>query len=392
MEMYLQFGYGMMEHCRHLIERWGGGTAVLSPRDLNDEQLKRLAASLTKLDGGEVLLDPQFYLPHADHERLCSHGYWPGDYESGAFWQGPALANLLSSLRDLNAALGTSSFILPGILAPQIDADWLEVQRSILEEATALDSGQRLLSTIALGADAVRDQEQIASFLEVAPTWNVSGYYLVCEHPNGDYLVNDPNWLANVLDVIAGLRLAGAEVIVGYCSHQMLLAATVGATALCSGTWMNVRSFPPDKFRSTYDEEIRQRATWYYCPQALSEYKIPFLDIAHRQKLLARMEPADELDGGYAAQLFAGAQPSSVGFTEQSAFRHYLHSLRAQVQGTTKDSFDETLSTHEELLEEAEKLLGVLVAGAFEGSSAIFCNTLMLTGRRWRCYQQHAVR
>jgi serine/threonine protein kinase len=43
MELYLQFGYGMMEHCRFLVSEWQGGTVVLSPRDLTDEQLGRLA-------------------------------------------------------------------------------------------------------------------------------------------------------------------------------------------------------------------------------------------------------------------------------------------------------------------------------------------------------------
>ena len=145
-------------------------------------------------------------------------------------------------------------------------------------------------------ADTTRNQDHIASLLESAPGWTSDGFYIVCEHPNGDYLVQDPNGLANVLDLVAGLRLSGAKVIPGYCNHQMLAANLVQANAICSGTWMNVRAFPPDKFRSSYDEEIRQRATWYYCPQALSEYKIPFLDIAQRQKLLARMAPPPEFD------------------------------------------------------------------------------------------------
>ena len=67
MELFLQFGYGMMEHCRQLISAWGGGTAVLSSRDLNGDQLPRLASDITGISNGQVLLDPQFYVPHADH-------------------------------------------------------------------------------------------------------------------------------------------------------------------------------------------------------------------------------------------------------------------------------------------------------------------------------------
>src|SRR5208283_3002551 len=83
MELQLQFGYGMMEHCRSLLSRWQGGTVILSPRDLTDEQLVRFSSSLTSISNSRLLLDPQFYLPHANHDRLCSHDYWPGNYQTG---------------------------------------------------------------------------------------------------------------------------------------------------------------------------------------------------------------------------------------------------------------------------------------------------------------------
>jgi hypothetical protein len=235
------------------------------------------------------LLDPQFYLPHADHERLCSHEYWPQEYETGAFFQGPALTKLLRKLRELNVRLGCRAFILPGLLAASVDDDWLAIQRAIIEEGQAKEKQFSLIATIALSAEAVKDEEQIALLLEAAEQWSVQGYYIVCEHPNGQYLVTEPNWVANVIDLAAGLRLRGAEVVLGYCNHQMLIAALAKVNAIASGTWMNVRSFPPDKFKAPYEEEIKQRATWYYCAQALSEYKIPFLDIAKRQKVLSLM-------------------------------------------------------------------------------------------------------
>ncbi len=106
MELYLQFGYGMMDHCRVLLSSWGGGTAILSPRDLTDEQLQRLGTDLAAVPGANTLLHPQFYLPHSDHQKLCDHDYWPKDYETTAFWQGPPLSALLRDLSILNRAMG----------------------------------------------------------------------------------------------------------------------------------------------------------------------------------------------------------------------------------------------------------------------------------------------
>jgi len=367
MQLYLQFGYGMMEHCRTLVRSWGSGNVILSPRDLTDDQLVRFGSEIRELPGGNVILDPQFFLPHSDHEKLRNHDYWPTDYATTLFWQGQALSLLLDNLRNLNDRVGCSRLVLPGLFASAIDDDWAETQRAILEEARVRNDNASLISTIAISAEVARDANQIADLIERAEIWEVPSYYVVCEHPNGQYLVDDPNWIANVLDLCAGLRLAGSEVILGYCTHQMLVAAAAGVNAIASGTWMNVRSFPPEKFRATYEEEIRQRATWYYCPQALSEYKIPFLDIAHRLGLLGLMAPPPELNGGYADSLFAGAQPSTVGFGEQAAFRHYLHALHEQVRLMNGESFDSTLADCEASLTTAETLLTRLRAASING-------------------------
>src|SRR5262249_31079568 len=155
-------------------------------------------------------------------------------------------------------------------------------------------------------------------------------------------------WLANVLDMTAGFRLRRWDVAIGYCNQQMLTAGCASATAIASGTWMNVRSFPPDKFRKEYEDEIKKRTTWYYCAQALSEFKIPFLDIAMQQGVLMCMNTPSEMGSTYADILFQGPQPSTVQFTEQAAFRHYLHCLRHQAMEARRPTFDQTVAAHEQ--------------------------------------------
>lgn len=372
MDMYLQFGYGMMEHCSHLVRSWGGGTVVLSPRDLTPEQIPRFSAQIQEIPDGEVVFDPQFYLPHADHARLCSHGYWPQSYSTSTFWTGPALATLLSRLRDLNESIGSRFFILPGLLATAVDDDWLATQRAVMEEALALGCELPLFLTIALSGDVTRNQGDVETLLEECATWSPTGYYLVFEHPNESYLVDDTNWLANVLDIVSGLRLSGSAVVIGYCNHQQLVSVAARPTAICSGIWMNVRAFPPDKFMESYEEEIKQRTTWYYCPQAYSEYKIPFLDNAYRLGVLDGMSPPPGADGGYVQNLFSGVQPSTMRFSETSAFRHYLHSLRHQALSLEKPSFDGTVQAIEDSLDTAEQLLSTLHASGVRGQHRDF--------------------
>lgn len=368
MELYLQFGYGMMDHCRVLIEQWGGGTVILSPRDLNDNQLNKLSKSVRKLNG-QVLLDPQFYLPHSDHTRLQGHAYFPNNYQTNFFWtSGQQLSDLLNALVELNNDLQTKDFILPGLFADAVDDDWLIRQKAIFEEAERIGiENDHLYATVALSGDAARTNTQIHRILDAARDWRVTGIYLVCEHPNGEYLVSDPSWLSNVLDLVAGFRLQGKKVILGYCNQQMLIASCSAVNAIASGTWMNVRSFPPAKFVLTYEDEIKQRTKWYYCPQALSEYKIPFLDIAQRLGILNSMAPDASLGSRYADVLFTSVQPTAVGYSEQMSFRHYLQCLKEQVRNSKKPTFDETVDYHLSLLDNARNLLDTLHQSGIKG-------------------------
>jgi len=142
MELYLQFGYGMMEHCRVLLDSWGGGSVILSPRDLTDDQLVRFGSAIREIPGGDIMLDPQFYLPHSDHEKLCNHAYWPTDYATTLFWQDRHCRASSTACETSMAVLVARASYFPVCSRTTIDDDWGETQRAVLErhapEATCI--------------------------------------------------------------------------------------------------------------------------------------------------------------------------------------------------------------------------------------------------------------
>jgi hypothetical protein len=357
MELYLQLGALMMGHCKSLIEHWGGGTVILSPRDLEPNQLSNFAKEIKNLKG-EVLLDPQVYLPRATHERLQSHNYWEKEYDTINFWSGAGVNEQLTKLLELNLGLGCAAWILPGHSTSVISDTWLEYQRRTIEAAQNLQNNSiELIATVALNVDATRNPDQIHDLIESAKNWSASAVYLICEPPKYQYLVDNPVWLTNIVDLIAGLRLSGKKVIVGYSSHQMLIAGCASANAIASGTFLNVRSFTIDKFHAQESDEKSRRTPWYYCPQALSEFKIPSLDLAVMRGMLTEFKPLPNLGSSEADILFSGSQPSSTGFGERESFRHYLKALRSQVFESRKNSFDESVNHHKHLLDSAENIL-----------------------------------
>jgi hypothetical protein len=356
MELYLQFGHGMLQHSHKLIKLWGGGTVILSPRDLGQGQIVRAAKGLRGV-GAAVAIDPQFYLPRADHPRLVKHDYWPDGFETDSFLNGPGLSDMLARLATLHEQAACSLQIIPGLYGQRVDDDWLSVQERVMQEALTRFAAGGRLQTLCLSAEALRSEEQIQLLLDRAAAWPVDGFYVVPEHPGGQYLVDDPVWLADLLDLCAGLKLLRRRVVVGYCNHQCLCLAAANVDAIAAGSWLNVRSFPLGKFRIASSDEEKRRATWYYAPQVLSEFKVPFLDMAFRAGKLDMLRPYPEFQSPFGDVLFAGAQPSSVLFRETEAHRHYLHCLRQQVVHARRGTYRETLDAQLLALTSAETLL-----------------------------------
>lgn len=356
MKLYLQFGYGMMAHCKELLSRRVGAGVILSPRDSTLGQLKAVAEN-TRESQGAVLLDPQCYLRDADHHQLTEHAYWKEFKRTttNSILTGDGATKIVEALHQVNASLGTDMFILPGLMADAVTPDWLTLNRSLATEAVRRISDRPIISTIALSNDAVADEIQIENIVEDAARWNVAGFYLVAQAPK--YLVEDVNWVANLLILAAGLKLLGKTVIVGYGNHQLLCLAAANVDVMASGTGLNVRAFDPSKFYIPEEDDVSRRTRWYYCPQAFSEYKVVFLDAAKRTNILNELKPDPSLGSTYADPLFAGAMPSSVNWRDQEAFRHYLTCLNGQAVQTRKASFDETVDNYRAQLETAEACL-----------------------------------
>lgn len=340
MDLYLQFGYGMMSLCKDLIKKWNGGTVVLSPRDLSKSQMDKFSRELSSING-RVVIDPQFYLPHANHGRLTSHEFWPNDYNTSLFSKSDITKMLLILKDSYNDKFDSSFFILPSFFGSIINNDWYNHNNLVVEASKGLGIKQERYLTISLSSAVLCSEDQIHLLLEYLEDIDVDGFYVVPEPPTKSYLVDNPIWLLNLLDLCAGMKLLKKKVVVGYSSHQMLCLALTKVDAISSGTWLNVRSFNTDKFNEA-EESVSKRSTWYYCPQSLSEYQIPFLDLAQRLGKLDALRTDTSFDSTYSDILFSGAQPSSVNFNESYAFKHYLHCLKVQTSLSAKPTYIDT--------------------------------------------------
>lgn len=358
MDLYLQFGYGMRGACEELLSRWKKGAVILSPRDLKPQQLDTASAKI-RAAGGEVLFDPQCFSRAADHGTLTSHKFWKTFKANStqAVISGPGADALLQDLSVQAKALGITRHILPGLLAAEINDTWFEFHEGIHRAAPKYFGHDELITTVALSSEVTRSEQQIEDLLERVEEWTtVRSIYLVAESPSS-YLVDDPIWLSNLMSLVAGLKLLNKKVIVGYANHQLLALACSRADAIASGSWVNVRSFPIEKFSEKDEDQVSRRAIWYYCPQALSEYKLTFLDVGQRAGILNNLRAGAGIDGHYADALFGGPMPTTINWKEPQPFLHYLNALRTQASLSSGGNFEDTVTRYETLLGGAEKNL-----------------------------------
>lgn len=356
MELYLQMGYGMMDHARTLINTWGGGTCILSPRDMKFEQMEKFSREIHEING-KIALDPQFYQPYSDHENLTNHKFWPDDFETVNFFSGSGIKNMLSELWDnYNQQIMADIFIIPGRFSTIIDDDWKNYNDILVQESLKKNISIPCYMTLSLSSEVIYSEEMIHDILDYIEDWEVDGYYIVAQHPKDNYLVSDASWLAGLIDLCSGIKLLNKKIIVGYSNQQQLYLALAKVDAIATGTWLNVRAFSLDKFDKAEEEQQSRRTTWYYCPQSMSEYQIQFLDIAKRAGILESLKAEKLFKSDYADILFSGAQPTSIDFSERDAFRHFIQCLSVQSQLTQKNTFDETYLYLIQIFETAGKL------------------------------------
>ena len=369
MKFYIQMGYGMQAICKDLSASWGGATVILSPLNITQDKLSPFAASLRQT-GGKVLFDPQMYSPQKYHKNLQQYTYWPKksitNIEIGNYDE------LLTILSDINDQVQSEAFIIPSHTVQVIDGHWNNIQKSTSSQTRRMIRNKPLFHTISLASNVLSDETQVEGITQYAEQWDVDGVYIVCEHPERYYLVDKPLWVANMLSLVAGIKRLGKRVIVGYASHQLLCLALAKCDAIAAGNFLNVRWFQPEHFETTYDDEPSRRSRWYYCPQAFSEYKVTYLDVAERVGLLPVMAPPSIMSNEYSKVLFQGAMPSSTNYKEGDSHRHYLHCLKIQCELLKESTYKETRDAHLALLETASHLTSGLRKEKIKGQDRDF--------------------
>ena len=158
MDLYLQFGHGMMGYCRELIGNWQEGTVILSPRDLTEEQARKFSKEIISING-QTLFDPQYYNPRADHHRLTGWPHWFNNFDTMQLSDKAYIEDRLVTIKNINNHCLTSSYIVPSILCEAVDRHWVGIQNLFIDASSKIFTDKERYATLALSFDVIVNEK-----------------------------------------------------------------------------------------------------------------------------------------------------------------------------------------------------------------------------------------
>ena len=370
MKPYILMGHGMIKMTEELLKDWNGGNVILNPRVLTKEQLINSSENFKKY-GANILFDPHCYVPRSDKPILNSQEYWFKDnYTTNAYTDSEKIKNNIKILKKYNDEMHTDAYIFPSTICSKADDIWFEIQNNWINACNEIMCDKKRYATLCISSKILQDEIQLEKIISEVEKWDVDGFYIIPEHPKGEYLVEEPLWLINLLNLCAILKLREKEIIVSYATHQLYILSVANIDGLATGNYMNVREF--DSSNMFNSDEAKRKSVWYYCPNSLSEYKKPFLDIAFHNKQLSLLKPNNLEEQKYSSILFEGAQPSNTEFNDKLSFKHYISCFKYQVENLKRHNYEETYAMQEMILNKAEQYANKLRENGIRGQRRDF--------------------
>lgn len=331
MKFYIQQGYGMMRLNKEFADKYEDLGVITAPRAMQrNADVSRLSrhAKALKKKGVTILFDPEFYDPRTNMEKILKYPYFEfvENFRTNEFNEYLA-EDFIKKVIDYQIyEMNVDKIIIPNTYINSIDQNWYDMQEEFLKSLENYETELDIYMSLPLGPDVIKNKDMFDKLIGQCISYPVKGFYVVLKAPQGDFLIDDEEYLYSVLDALISLEISEKEILLGYANQQSLIYAAAGVESIATGNFRNVRSFDPDNYTEDDDDNILQRATWYYDGNSLSEFRPQHLDLAYRRRLKDYFGPSNE----YSKELLNSEKPSAIPWGEGKAFRHYLVTIREQ--------------------------------------------------------------
>lgn len=330
---FIQMGYNGGKLGPDMMEREFADGAILSPADFDKDRNMELAREFHDANG-DVLFDPQFYIPRADRENLESYDYF-GEHGGDDFDTadvGGDLTDLSERLIELQDWLEVDAYLSPArtldtFSTTKID-EWLDYTEAFIRAVDDIGRGIPVLASLPLEGKPLNDKDQRDTLLNRITGVDPEGFYVSVEFDQSNrYPLSGASNVYSYLDLLNTLRKNRFEVLVGHTHHVAHLFMGIGINAFASGHYNNLRAFDQRRWDPDNNQGGGRLITKYYTDKLLNELRLdPDLDLMY-QKSGFDMDEI-RMSSPYDTPLFNSSDPpSTVGWNfRRGAWDHYLWS------------------------------------------------------------------
>jgi hypothetical protein len=315
-----------------LSEGYADG-AILSPADY--ELSDNISISNTiHGEEGDVLFDPQFYIPRTERPGLSTYSYFDefggGDFEtSGVLSEVDELVRGILSTQDqleVDAYISPARF-LDVFSEPKIEI-WVELTEAFLEIVDDEGRDIPVFASLPVYQTSLIDVEQRTNLLNRITQFDTDGFYVSAKFDNEvRYPLTGSSNVYAFLDLLNTLKRARYEIIVGHTHQIAHLLFGIGVDAFASGHYQNLRAFDTRRWDPEDEQGGGRLVSKYYSDKILNELRVdPELDLMYQKsnfdiETIRTPSPYDE-------DLFdSSIPPSASGWKFRDAtWDHYIWS------------------------------------------------------------------
>jgi hypothetical protein len=230
----------------------GYAGAIFSPINCTQSEAAEQVQEVRTSKGNfEIIFDPQLYVPATDRGKLKKWAYFPKDFDTAdptSFaWWSELNKRLALACQKVKVDSVCSPVIIPRVFDDRYYLNAIAVGDELFQMVKS--DGRAVLQTVLASLTELNRKDRCLELASIVSATDAGRVYLVFigkTSPRRELTVGDE--LVGAMRLINALERNNVPVTVGFCSSDVLLWKTAGATACASGKFFNLRRFTRQRF------------------------------------------------------------------------------------------------------------------------------------------------
>lgn len=288
MGTYHQMGH----HSENLLgapELAGYRGAILSPVNYRQDKVIAQVQNTRTHPAFETVFDPQLYYPKTRRGVLREWTYFPADVDTADPWSPAWWAQIVDRIATTCDQIRPTAVCSPAVVPRVFTNEYFSLLVDVADRlCRRLDGSDiRPIQTAIVGLDALTTPHralEISSILSASPCNQMYLVFSGTTDPRRE--LAEVESIKGAMRLIASLSNAEIDVIVGFCSSDVVLWKAAGASSCATGKFFNLRRFTSSRFEEP-SQGAGQLSYWF------EESLLAFL----RESDLVRIQDRDLLSG-----------------------------------------------------------------------------------------------